>query len=54
MLIILAWFKAPEIITQKDPRAQEVFDYLEKISDEEDLKVHFSWVGDAVLIDERR
>ncbi len=40
----------PEVVTRKDPRAQEVFDYVAQISETEDLKVNFSWEGDEVLI----
>lgn len=40
----------PEVITRKDPRAQEVFDYVAHISESQDLKVHFSWEGDEVLV----
>ncbi len=40
----------PEVVTRKDPRAQEVFDYVGKISESEDLKVHFSWEGNEVLV----
>ena len=28
----------------------EVFDYVEQISESEELKVHFSWEGDEVLV----
>ncbi|MFC1941390.1 CapA family protein [Chloroflexota bacterium] len=40
----------PEVVTRKDPKAQEVFDYVKKISEDEDLKFHFSWEGDEVLV----
>jgi poly-gamma-glutamate capsule biosynthesis protein CapA/YwtB (metallophosphatase superfamily) len=40
----------PEVITRKDPRAQEVFDYVAKISANEELPASFSWLGDEVLI----
>ncbi|MFC1934481.1 CapA family protein [Chloroflexota bacterium] len=40
----------PEVVTRKDPRAQEVFDYVEQISDSEDLDVRLSWEGDEVLV----
>ncbi|MFC2025252.1 CapA family protein, partial [Chloroflexota bacterium] len=40
----------PEVVMRKDPRAQQVFDYVKQISESEDLKVHFSWDGDEVLI----
>jgi poly-gamma-glutamate capsule biosynthesis protein CapA/YwtB (metallophosphatase superfamily) len=40
----------PEVLTRKDPRAQEVFDYIKHISDEQDLHVNFAWDGDEVLI----
>lgn len=42
----------PEVLTRKDPRAQEVFDYVTKISEDQDLNVRFSWDGDEVLINE--
>jgi poly-gamma-glutamate capsule biosynthesis protein CapA/YwtB (metallophosphatase superfamily) len=42
----------PEVVTRKDPKAQQVFDYVEKISASQDLKVRFSWEGDEVLISE--
>jgi poly-gamma-glutamate capsule biosynthesis protein CapA/YwtB (metallophosphatase superfamily) len=40
----------PEIVARGDPRAQEVFDYFEDISQSEHLPVHFAWDGDEVLI----
>ena len=40
----------PEVVKPGDPRAQEVFDYVRQISEEEDLHVHFSWDGDEVLV----
>jgi poly-gamma-glutamate synthesis protein (capsule biosynthesis protein) len=40
----------PEVVTRGDKRAQEVFDYVKQISEEEDLNVRFSWDGDEVLI----
>ena len=40
----------PEVVTHQDPRAQEVFDYVNKISEDQDLKVGFSWEGDEVLV----
>ncbi len=40
----------PEVVTRKDPRAQEVFDYMEQISELADLNVKFSWDGDEVLV----
>ncbi|MFC2004147.1 CapA family protein [Chloroflexota bacterium] len=40
----------PEVVRRKDPRAREVFDYMEHISDSEDLDVRFSWDGDEVLV----
>jgi hypothetical protein len=42
--------REPEVVSPKDPRAQEVFDYVTKISDSENLEVHYSWDGDEVLI----
>lgn len=32
------------------PRAREVFDYVQEISEAEDLKAHFSSEGDEVLV----
>jgi poly-gamma-glutamate synthesis protein (capsule biosynthesis protein) len=43
----------PEVLTRKDPRAQEVFDYVKSISDYENLKVNFSWLGDEVLVNSK-
>ena len=43
----------PEVLTRKDPRAQEVFDYVARISEEQELNVRFSWDGDEVLINGR-
>lgn len=40
----------PEVLTRRDPRAQEVFDYVRAISEAEDLNVQFSWDGDEVLV----
>jgi hypothetical protein len=42
----------PEIVSRSDPKAQQVFDYVQKISESEDLKVDFSWEGDEVLVSE--
>jgi poly-gamma-glutamate capsule biosynthesis protein CapA/YwtB (metallophosphatase superfamily) len=42
--------REPEVLTRKDPRSQEVFNYVSQISDSEDLNVHYSWDGDEVLI----
>jgi poly-gamma-glutamate capsule biosynthesis protein CapA/YwtB (metallophosphatase superfamily) len=40
----------PEVVTRRDPRAQEVFDYVAKISEDQELKVGFAWEGDEVLL----
>jgi poly-gamma-glutamate synthesis protein (capsule biosynthesis protein) len=40
----------PEMVNRQNPKAQEVFDYVQKISESEDLKVKFSWESDEVLI----
>ncbi len=40
----------PELLKREDPRAQQVFDYVTKISDATDLKVAFSWDGQEVLV----
>ncbi|MFC2048022.1 CapA family protein [Chloroflexota bacterium] len=42
----------PEVLTRKDPRAQEVFEYVVKISESEGLKANFSWDGDEVSVSE--
>ncbi len=42
--------REPEVLTRQDPRAQEVFDYVKEISEDEDLKVKLSWDGDEVVI----
>ncbi len=40
----------PEIKTRSDPRGQEVFEYMEKISRSQNLAVNFRWEGDEVVI----
>ena len=40
----------PEVLKRSDPRAQEVFDYVEKISAEAEMNVSFSWEGDEVRV----
>ncbi len=40
----------PEVLARSDPRAQEVFDYVEAISEEQNLKVSFAWDGDEILV----
>jgi poly-gamma-glutamate synthesis protein (capsule biosynthesis protein) len=42
--------REPEVLEKKDPRAQEIFDYVKEISEAENLNVRFSWDGDEVLI----
>lgn len=42
----------PEVVKREDVRAQEVFDYVQQISNDEDLNVSFSWEGDEILISE--
>ena len=44
----------PEVVTRKDPRAQEVFDYVNRISEAQELNVGFSWDGDEVLVNTGR
>ena len=44
--------REPEVVTRKNPQAQEVFDYVVNISQSEGLKVSFSWEGDEVLVGE--
>jgi poly-gamma-glutamate capsule biosynthesis protein CapA/YwtB (metallophosphatase superfamily) len=40
----------PVVVTRKDPRAQELFDYVKLISEMECLPVNFAWDGDEVLV----
>jgi len=40
----------PEVLTRKDPRSQEVFDYVTQISESQDLNVRYSWDGDEVRV----
>ena len=40
----------PEVVTRNDPRAQEIFDYVNKISEDQELRVGFSWQRDEVLV----
>jgi len=40
----------PEIVGQKDPRGQKVYNYLTDISQSEKLPVHFAWDRDEILI----
>jgi poly-gamma-glutamate synthesis protein (capsule biosynthesis protein) len=40
----------PEIVTFKDPRGRDVFEYMASISKSEGLSVHFAWEGDEVLV----
>ncbi len=40
----------PEIMTRSDPRGEEVFSYIEKISRSQNLSTNFIWEGDEVLI----
>jgi hypothetical protein len=42
--------KQPEIVTRSDPRAQKVFDYVEKITRSQNLATKFTWEGNEVLI----
>ena len=44
----------PEVLTCPDPRAQEVFDYVTEISDDQYLSVSFGWDGDEVLVSAKR
>ena len=46
--------REPEVVTRKDPKAQDVFDYVDQISEEEELNVSFSWEGDEVLVSEAK
>ena len=40
----------PEIVTRADPRAQEVFDYVEAISRSQQFGTRFTWDGDEIII----
>ncbi|MBI2859192.1 MAG: CapA family protein [Chloroflexi bacterium] len=40
----------PELLHRQDPRSQEVFDYMKKITESEELNAKYSWEGDEVLI----
>ncbi len=40
----------PEVVTREDWRGQEVFSYMQKISEHENLNVHFEWVGDEIRV----
>ncbi|MBI2957431.1 MAG: CapA family protein [Chloroflexi bacterium] len=41
----------PEVVARKDKRAREVFNYVQQISEHEDLAVSFSWKGGEVSVD---
>ncbi len=41
----------PEIL-KNDERGQKIYDYMKRISEDEELKVRFDWDGDEVLIRE--
>ncbi|MFC1989217.1 CapA family protein [Chloroflexota bacterium] len=40
----------PEIVTRSDPKGNEVFTYIEKISRSQNLSTNFVWEGDEVVI----
>ena len=40
----------PEVLRRSDPRAQEVFDYVQDISEQMDMNVRLDWEGDEVRI----
>ncbi len=42
--------KEPEVLLRADPRAQEVFDYVEEASRAEYLNVTFAWEGDEIRV----
>ena len=44
----------PEVLGRSDPRAQEVFDYVQMISEEVDMNVQLAWEGDEVRITPKR
>jgi hypothetical protein len=40
----------PVMVAGESPLGQEVFNYIQDISNSEKLPVHFAWDGDEVLI----
>ncbi len=40
----------PEVLNREDARSQEVFDYVKKISEDQDLNVSFAWEGAEVRV----
>lgn len=40
----------PEIVSRRDSRGREVFNYVKDISQSEELSVSFAWHGDEVLV----
>jgi hypothetical protein len=42
--------KEPEIVKRSDPRGQDVFSYVEEITQSEGLSAHFEWDGDEVVV----
>lgn len=42
--------KEPEIVKRSDPRAEDIFNYVNDISESEGLAVHFEWDGDEVVV----
>jgi poly-gamma-glutamate capsule biosynthesis protein CapA/YwtB (metallophosphatase superfamily) len=42
--------REPEVLNREHPRAQQVFDYVDEISQAEYLNVAFSWDGNEIMI----
>jgi len=40
----------PEIVTRSDPRGEEVFNYMEKITRSQKMTTKFTWEGDEIVI----
>jgi hypothetical protein len=40
----------PEVMPRSNPKAQEVFNYIEKVSRSQNMPVNFAWDGDEVVI----
>ncbi|MFC1821058.1 CapA family protein [Thermodesulfobacteriota bacterium] len=41
----------PEIVTRSDPRGEDVFNYMEKITRSQKMSTKFTWEGDEVVIE---
>ena len=42
----------PEIVTRSDPRGEDVFSYMEKITRSQNMSTRFVWEGDEVIINQ--